>query len=514
MYAILMSISVSNTGFLANILPQTLEIQIGDRKVSLKAVSREFLFIFECSSKFSVSVTSNRKTICREIAFQETRMNLVFTFENLFVELSMAFSCNPWPVLDPSIISVGNYQSKKYFVEENTLESSYENVFRLQKQFPSFYKIEMDQLTVFADTSNKFTISSNPIIRKQHILERLKCLLTEDILLNEAYTYKIVVNRYNLLESAWAFFIPAFRVKSIYNIAISFFKEIGEDHGALRREFLYLLIKELLLDGRIDKSTEIYDVDPEHPCSEFAYCYSTRKEQIEIFNDIFNDHPSDSRKYFILLGAAIASAFLLYETLQFNFSLIFYENLLSQKFTIRHVQDVELQRHLESTEYIQKRFYDPRKNHYDHIKFGFDFVVDSTNKTGCLSKKIQEKFSAFDLIFIFYHFEPISTAVLRKLTMYTNCQPDTKEVVWLWEVLDEKDQHFLSKFLLFTTGSGNLPSITNGFAMAIEKIGGTNELFRSSACIKRLYLPRFSSKDELSRRLETSIMDAEGFHFI
>ncbi len=184
---------------------------------------------------------------------------------------------------------------------------------------------------------------------------------------------------------------------------------------------------------------------------------------------------------------------------------------------MRHIQDIELQRNLSKTnniDYIYENMFLSRKNHYDHIRFGFDYVMDSTSSKSDLGKKIRETFSAFDFPFIFYHFEPISTDKLRSLVCYVNCNSTTKEIVWLWEELDRKDQNFLSKFLLFCTGSGNLTNLINENAFVIEKTRSENELFRSSACIKRLYISKFDTKEKLVKSLDTSILNSEGFHFI
>ena len=430
--------------------------------------------------------------------------------------------------MDPKIGSPGNYGGKSYYIEESTFETSYKNTFSLQKEFPSFSRLNFDGTAVYFDVLNKITIKSNPIIRNRHILEKINRFL--NVHPKELFmTQKVAIDRSNLVDNAWIYFLPTLKTRSIYNIMISFINEIGEDHGALKREFIYLLSNKLIADLRIVKDQELYDVNTAYPCPEFIYYYTNRNEQIEAFDDIFSKNHDDNvdmlpaslidyQPYFVLLGATVACILLLSETLHCNFSLIFYENLLSRKFTIRHVQDPELQRHLSTasrvTEHIVESLFNPKKNQYDHIKFGFDFVLDSTNKGMMLSKKLSQSFCAFDFSFIFYHFEPINPNKLKNQVGYVNCHLQTREIIWLWQELDKKDQHFLSKFLLFITGSGNLPSSIDECIFTIEKTRVTNELFRSSACIKTMYIPGFDSREILSKSLETSILNSEGYHFI
>ncbi|ELA41613.1 uncharacterized protein VICG_01361 [Vittaforma corneae ATCC 50505] len=518
MYAIINHIYVSRAGCLARILPHELGIQIANKKIQLKAVTNELFYTFKCHSDFLASVSVNGRTISRVIHFQETKVNLIYSFDNTFIELSITLTHSSWSVLDSSIDSFGAYKGQAYYVEDSTLETSYENVFTLQKQFPLFLKLQSHQSIVYVDIINKIVIKSSPIIRKYCILRKLSRFLASNIPQRHVFaSEKILIDRTCLIENALAYFLPAMKIQSVYHIKIAFLDEMGEDQGALKREFLYLLFNKLVADLRVDKSSDIYDVKADVDCPEFDYFYTNRSDQVGILDDILKDDSSDTAKYFVLLGATVASLFLLSETLQCNFSLLFYESLLSRKFTIRHIQDVELQRHIgtvDSTKYISECLFKPRQNQYDHVKFGFDFVLDSTNSSTSISKKLPDFFCAFDFPFIFHHLDPINTDVLRNKVCYVNCSSTTKEIIWLWRELSNKDQHFLSKFLLFITGSGNPTNSINEWMFTIEKVNTNNEMFRASACVKRLYISGFDSQESLSKSLDISVLNAEGFHFI
>lgn len=521
MYAVLTSVSVSKAGLMAYLFQRKLEVQVGDVKLQLPAATAPLFFSFTCSKRFTVFVSMGGRTIPRSMRFTVKEATLPFTFENVSVELSFNLVREAWTALDPTIKGCGEYAGRRYYVESGTLETSYENVFRESKLFPSFQKLVIGQQTVYADAINKIVIRSNPTARRAHVLGKLRLFLSTAAPRRVYIPQKITISRDSLLGSAWSEYIPAFATRGFYEILISFADEIGEDQGGLKREFLYLLFNELIRDERIDKGAAVYDVDPTSPCPDFIYLYTSRKEQISVLEDILRTEATAASSYYIVLGAVIASLFLLSEALQFNFSLMFYENILHRNFTLRHVQDIELQRNLhasmssaEASEYVHERLVEPKKNHYDHIRFGFDLVLDSVNPEGGMSKRLAETFTAFDFPFLFYHFEPVNTEKLRSVVEYVNCNSSTREIQWLWQVLDSKDQMFISKFLQFITGSGNLPSLANGRVFTIEKRSGKNELFRSSACIKRLYMCSFESLECLKESLDASVMNSEGFHFV
>jgi len=528
MYAVLTSLRVMKTGFMAYLFSRKLEIQIKDRTLRLPAANAVLSYAFPCTQRFTISVSVDGKSISKLLRFAAKETVLSFSFKDVVVELTLDLVSDAWAKLDPTIDGFGVYQGRRYYVESSTLETSYEDVFSESKQFPSFHKLAVGQETLYADSINKVVIRSNPKTRRASILGKLRLFLRSIVVGGSLVPHKIFIDRNSLFDSAWYSYLPAFMTRGFYEILISFKDEIGEDQGGLKREFLYLLFNELVKDNRIDKSDVVYDVNAAIACPEFIYCYTNRKEQIDVLDDMLANRTTAD--YYVIFGVVVASLFLLSEALQFNFSLIFYENILQRCFTLRHVQDPELQKNLhsslstaEANGYVYDRLFEPKKNHYDHIRFGFDLVLDSISFENATTKKpaetsasqrLAERFTAFDFPFLFYHFEPLSADKLRSVVEYVNCDSRTVEIQWLWEVLGSKDQMFISKLLQFITGSGNLPNLMNGSAFTIEKRGGRNELFRSSACIKRLYMGSFDSLACLRENLEVSVMSAEGFHFV
>lgn len=576
MYAIITNVKIDKFGFFSKYMIRTINISILDNKVVLNASSQKIHLCFKCSERFFIIVSVKEKELQEEVNFDEKCKEVSFSFENVNVKMDVILVEDVWAYFDSSI-KIDSFESPecgryfrqikndkittddsyddinnikmKYFVNLDTLETSFNPTFSLEKEFPAFHKAIHNGITVYVDSINKLVIKTNPKIRKASVLNRASHFIREYIDYSPfLFAKKVLIDRQNLIESAYRKFLLSLKDRSLFNISISFKNELGEDQGALRREFLYLLFNSLISDDRIDKNTQIYDVDPSHECPEFIYFNSDRVDQINTLEDIMKDDIFDSRGYFILLGATLACLFLLSETIQVNFSLVFFENLLNRRYTLRHIQDEELQKNLSEfymkgdddymkgdeemgtmEDFINERIIQPRQNQYDHIKFGFDFILDSKNIYDPLFNKEKElssvtsrtvssifsqKFSSFDFPFIFYHFEKITVEKLKRMTTYVRCNEDTQEIRWFWEELENKDQYFLSKLILFTTGSGSLQNDNVGSLLTLERVAECNRLFRASACINRLYIPRFTEREALSKYLEMSIMDSEGFHFV
>lgn len=523
MYAIITEIRITKKKFLATLTVREFFLELLGRRIAFKPISNAIFFSIKCPSIFPVTVVFKGSKISQSVDFEEKSIELEFSFESITIAVLLTLSQDPWLILDSSN-SLEN--QKKVFVNLETLESSFTNTFDPQKQFPSFSKVEYSGSTFFLDSINKMVIKPTPVVRRTAILEKVKKYFSSNLFVLTALTSRpVVVDRNSLFTSAYTSFLSAMKQSSIYDIAIAFKNEIGQDHGALKREFLYLLFGELIDSKLLEKNLEIYDVAPEFECAEFPYFYKSKKEMNDILDDIVTSSlPDDPKIYFVVLGAAIASFFLLFETLQVCFSLVLFESLLMRNFKVKHIQDVELQKNLfvlpenEIENYVFERLFLPRKNQYDHIKFGFEFVLCGLelNEGDALAPAeiLSKKFNAFDFPFIFYHFEPISTEKLKSHVSYFRCTATTKEIEWIWEFLEKKDQHFLSRFLLFITGSGNLPNIAENSALSFELTAAKNELFRASACIKRLYIPHFDNPEKLNNALEISVMNTEGFHFI
>lgn len=559
MFAVLASTDLVKKGIFSIIFGNKITIEVLETAIHIELGSFQIAYCFPVCETFAVSVTLGHVIREKKLSFREGREAITFVFNQLSITLVFSLHLSLWDFYenvlgDTPDIPDGNingsvvegqgvYQNRRYFVNQSTLETSFSCAFPSLQKFPSFSRIECRSRVFYTDSTNKIVIGMCPLMKRSIVKNKVWGYFSNRGISKKLHRVKI--NRKDLLRSSFRNFLPVICVYDILDVVVAFDNEIGEDHGAIRREYIYLLFQELVRDQRLVSVDGVLDVAP-GKCAEFLYEYSigeaepdrvfSESENIafqakNILEDILSDSNFlDSRAYFILLGAVIGCILLLRETFQVNFSLGFYENLLTRQFTLRHVQDTELQRNLlknlhgnvaDATgvhgsdilgsgecfgagvnEIVEGLLFESKRDPYNFIKFGFD----------CMVKRRLTHLTAFEFPFIFYHFEPISLGKLRDLAVYDKCNAHTKEVVWLWEIMENKQQSFLSRFLLFVTGSGNLGMFDEDSAIYFEKIKSCDELFKASSCSKRLYIPSFETRERMEYFLDYSILNTEGFH--
>lgn len=556
MFAVLVKTDLAKKGLFSMLFESKITIRMLETAIQIEPGSFKTAYCFPVCETFAASVSLGHTVQEKKMSFREGKEVVTFVFDRASVSLVLLFHTNSWDFYEYALGNAagtpdsidgnlgahieecqGVYRNKKYFVNQNTLETSFSGAFPSLQKFPSFSRIVHKSRVLYADSINKVVIGMNPLMKRSVVRGKAREYFSSREISRKMIRVK--VDRNDLLKSSFRNFLPLISTCDILSMIVAFDNEIGEDHGAIRREYIYLLFKELIRDQRLVSTSGVLDVVPGR-CPEFLYEYSIddtdpdqafdESESIpcqirDILQDILSDSSFlDDRAYFILLGAVIGSILLLRETFQVNFSLGFYENLLDRQFTLRHVQDIELQRNLlkslhdsepcgngrcESVsfdvgvdEIVETTLFESKRNPYDFIKFGFD----------CTVKKKFSQLTAFEFPFIFYHFEPISLSRLKNLAVYDKCSTHTKEIAWFWEIMEGKQQSFLSKFLLFVTGSGNLGMFDEDSTIYFEKTKGHGELFKASSCSKRLYVPCFETKEKMEYFLDYSILNTEGFH--
>lgn len=508
MFAILKDIKIEKTAFLSFLFDRTLSIRIGTTEISFKAKSCSFKMAFEFHEHDEIIVKVGGHQI--KLPIDSEKSTYSFLFKQLKATLKFKFAESDWETFDLKIITPTEYKDRKYYVNEQTLESRFNLEFNLTKNFPTFSAVERDGKRYYIDHVNKLVIPVNPAIRQNSVKMKIKSNFSDRE--NRLFLFNIqpiTVDRDNLLESSQVQLLNFLKFKQIGDLLVCFKNEIGEDYGAIKREFFYLLFNLLVTDPRILSKDNILDVNPDFSCSEFLYEYEDTSQIPDILDDFIHENYSEPSVFSLLLGITIGAMLILGETIPVNFSFIFHENLLERKFTLRHIQDPEIQRNLsylnltEHSEVINERFFNSKKNQYDHIRFGFRLV------TGSLSN-----LNAFDFPFIFFHFEPIMIENLKRMVKYERCNIQTREIIWLWDALKTKDQSFLSKFLLFVSGSGCIPRFDEEEFFIFDKIRYLNIPFKASVCNKRLYISDYESYEKLVYYLDLSILNTEGFHYI
>jgi len=578
MFAMLSKIEVTKKGLISRIFNHFIEITIFKTTISLRSDAFDFVYCFPCSPEFEIRVKTEDEKKIDHVIFGERDLSFEYDFPKLKIKLFVSLRNSTFDFyLNKALssqtchkaVDAGTRTKAKktadlavseqdvggtvYFVNEETFETSFSKTFKSQLVFPSFRKITQNGRTFYADDINKMVIGIRPLEKLNNIKDSIRYSLFDRA--GISMPFKICIRRNNIIESSIRKFLPTINKYNIMDVIVVFENEIGEDHGAMKLEFLNLLFNELMTILIKDKkvigqnSEGIVDVLPKNqkePSMSFLYNYDENKHlKEEILNDLINDLPAcDTKKYLILLGATIGSFLLLGETFKMNFSLSFYENLIDRKFTLRHVQDAELQRNLyncyckeqsttspnrvntcktfkQNSEFdftdsqafatpenldkiVSAILFDPKINQYDFIRFGYK----------CAIKDALFTLTAFDFPFLFCHFMPISLETIQNIVIYEKCGVKSKEICWLWEILKEKQQNFRSKFLSFITGSENLGVLDENTVICFEKVSTVNEMFRATVCSRRLYIPSFDSKDLLEYYLDYSVLNTEGFHKI
>ncbi|WUR02714.1 NEDD4-like E3 ubiquitin-protein ligase (WWP1) [Vairimorpha necatrix] len=365
----------------------------------------------------------------------------------------------------------------------------------------------------------------------------------ENILLNLNYIsfrnlipLKLDVKRDHILDST-AFYIlqnqDKLRTKKIY---VSFVDEMGQDYGALLREFIYETSLEILNDRRLKFTEDFLDVNPENDCKEDLIKFTVK--EIGLRQVFFEDFPEDLKGknrlndecFFTYLGVFLAFLIISNENIEYSFSLSFYENLLKRNFNLRLIQEVQYQKSLSwmlknevtgdllpgvtdtnKAELIYSIYYDKlflqKKIPYEYIYKGFYSVIP---------EEFRDMFENDEFSVLVSNERTLDINNLKEFVLYNMCAEDTDEVQWLWEILKTRDQVFIRKFLKFITGSGSIPMLLNhsSFRIVIEMTNSNDILFRASACLNKLFIGRYKDKKSMEDILDFSILNTEGFHKI
>lgn len=345
---------------------------------------------------------------------------------------------------------------------------------------------------------------------------------------------KINVQRNHILDSTALFLIKNIDKLRSKKIHVSFIDEMGQDYGALLREFLYETSLEILNDSRLEVCVDYVDVNINNNCRE-SYLKLSPKD-IGMNHPLITDFPEvlkgknrlEDEIFYTYLGVFLGLLILFNENIDYSFSLSFYENLLHRRFTVRRIQDVQYQKSIlwmlrnevdedilpgsnENNKneviagIVHRKLFEDKKLPYEFIYQGFYAVVP---------EGFRDTFESDEMSLLISNERSLDVGLLKDFALYNMCTSDTPEVIWLWEILKTKDQIFLRKFLKFISGSGSIPMLINNynFRIIIEKNNVPNVLFRASACLNKLFMGSYDTKENMENMLEFSVLNTEGFH--
>ncbi|KAI5151753.1 NEDD4-like E3 ubiquitin-protein ligase WWP1 [Enteropsectra breve] len=317
----------------------------------------------------------------------------------------------------------------------------------------------------------------------------------------------IVIQRQNIVETAMKELFAKIQQIKHSLITVTFADEIGEDYGALRNEFLYLAAEQIFNDPRFTEDDGIYDVK--------IGCAADASKSLSLNN------MNDDTSFFVFVGIVLGLIVEYKEAIPVPLSLAFYENLLERKYTIDHIQNSEYKKGLvmayggiaeysrqELDDIVYNELFVSKKAAYECIRRGFTEIIDVP----------LHGLTAFDFPYLLNNIYDITAENIKRCTSYENCCPDTEEIQWLWQIIDEKDSEFKRRFVQFVTGSCTIREAAECSSdegkWYIEKIANCKALLTANTCSKRLFIGKYSSKEEMKKYLEFSIDNTEGFHRI
>lgn len=357
----------------------------------------------------------------------------------------------------------------------------------------------------YVDHNSRITQWANPNVERKNFGEALEKVIEsfDNINIFSPFRSSIVleIKRKFAIQSSYEKIIESAHILRNVEVKIKFENEIGGDGGGLLREYFDLVSTELAMDERLEADNDIYDIgyfDVEGGPASMQDFYA--RSENECSNNASN------RKFLFYIGVILGLAIRNSSPLKIAFSLCFYENLLKKEHSLRKVQDVTYQSSLLQIQRNQEDFSGPLDADLSTEKKRQKYISDILYQRYFLSKREQ-----YEVIYRgFYSIAPtnlssictsymlnalttgprsVNVSDLQACTIYINCHADTKEVVFLWRILEKDGPGSVHLFLRFCTGSATVPTgqmLNNKFKLTIEQQSSRNMLFRSSTCISRL----------------------------
>lgn len=355
----------------------------------------------------------------------------------------------------------------------------------------------------------------------------------------------VEVRREDVLRSFFNIFRdPAMKNQLKKRISIRFLGELGEDFGALRKEFFEICARQLVQDERFCLEHGLLDFTPAAELAELRSGVGVGLEASLSAGTYSAPAPSttparqqslavDDAAFYSFVGFFIGHAVFQQVQISTRFSTTFYRALLRTPASEADIADPTTR---SSIEWIRQN---------DVSELGFVFAngaaVTNENKDRFVQEMVHEEVygkrpgypamaKAFSAIVVkeVSQFTPQELArllsgvatvplnYLKQNTIYKKCSAATKEVGFFWEVLEEGSEAFRRQVLCFITGTSSvqyLPHTVNE-SIIIEKVHETDRLPTAHACFRRLVLYSYPSKEVLRAKLELAVTETAGFHFV
>lgn len=147
---------------------------------------------------------------------------------------------------------------------------------------------------------------------------------------------------------------------------------------------------------------------------------------------------------------------------------------------------------------------------FDNLRKGFEKVLAKCNAIALFNSQELEKLLCGDAHDSKYDFE-----TLRSVTKYVGgFEPYSKQIQWLWEIIDEWEYPVQRKFLQFVTGSDRIPATgISTLNFKVSRLGAldSESLPISHTCFNELCLWEYESQEKLEQKLLLAIHESQGF---
>ncbi|KAI5702500.1 hypothetical protein M8J75_000776 [Diaphorina citri] len=319
-------------------------------------------------------------------------------------------------------------------------------------------------------------------------------------------------------------------------LKVKFRGEEAEDAGGVRREFLMLLLKEIL--------------DPK---------YGMFKEYEETRSIWFSEDTFEDQNMYFLIGTLCGLAIYNYTIINMPFPLALYKKILDEPILLQDLKDLSptlaksLQDILDYREpdledvfgitfSISRELYGQTK--VDALKPNGEHIpVDQSNKAEFVdlyldfvfSRSVDKQFQAYKAGFLrvcgstvlkLFHAQELMSVVignedydweeLERQAEYKNGYSVNDSTIRLfWSVFHELPEEEKKKFLLYLTGSDRVPiKGMSDIKIYFQPVSDDRKLPVAHTCVNLLDLPRYGTKERLRYKLLQAIQQTQVFSLV
>jgi len=318
-------------------------------------------------------------------------------------------------------------------------------------------------------------------------------------------------------------------------LKVIFIGEAGVDAGGLRKEWLYLLVKKLFSPNygmfEFDETTQLCWFSPASFENENQYkllgiiiglaiyngiildirlplaCYKRLRNYSCNLDDLREIHPQLARSFDQILSYEGDD---MEDVLCTNFVATYSEfDRVVEVPLIENGENIFINKS-NRKDYVERYlhwfFVESVQKQFEAFKEGFKHLCPTNFISICTPGEIQK---------IILGEEEIDMERLKNVTIYKECDQNTRVVKWFWEIVSQYDVKMKKKLMFFVTGSDRIcPTGIEHMKFKItyfEDRTKKNYLPLTHTCFNEIILFTYDSKEVLEDKLKQAIFYSEGF---